>query len=76
VTGEISGAWEPMEFDEIFDCCSQVRIEALDLWGRKSDSNVRIHLYLTEHGPQHLSYPSAYAVVSPSQSLKLGSDDT
>jgi len=74
VTGEISGVWEPAE-SEIFDYCSQVQIEAMDLLGRKSYSKVRIHLYLTEHGPEHLSYPSAYAVVSPSRSLELPSED-
>jgi len=71
VTGEISGAWEPAE-PEMFDCCSQVQIETMDLWGRKRYAKVRLHLYLREH----LYYPSAYAVVSSSQSLNLPTKDT
>jgi len=70
VTGEISGVWEAVE-SEIFDYCSQVQIEALDLLGRKSYAKVRVHLYLTEHGPEHLSY----AVVSQSRSLEFPSED-
>lgn len=73
VTGEISGVWEPAE-SEMFDCCRQVRIETIGLWGRKISSKVRMHLYLTEHGSEH-PYPSAYAVLFPPKSLDLSPEE-
>ena len=69
-TGEISGVWELAE-SETGDRGCQFDIQTLDLWGRRRSSKVRMHLYYTEHAPEHLSYPQASVEDSTSHELSL-----